>query len=81
MGFLLLFLVGLALNVVAYLLLPKPKQSQDSTTTDMENPTADASRPIPKIFGSMRINGLNFLWYGEKEKDMVKLKTGNGKTK
>ena len=59
-------LVGLALNIIAYLLLPKPKQAKPEAAKDMDNPTADAGRPIPVIFGTITVKGLNVLWYGDK---------------
>lgn len=60
-------LISLALNVIAYLLQPKPKQAQPASTEDMEDPTAEAGRPIPVLFGTMTIKGTNILWYGEKQ--------------
>lgn len=62
-----MMLVSLALNIVAYLLQPKPKTSQPASTEDMEDPTAEAGRPIPVLFGTMTIKGTNILWYGEKQ--------------
>lgn len=59
-------LVGLALNVVAYLLLPRPKQDKPEAAKDMDNPTADAGRPIPVVFGTVMVKGLNVLWFGDK---------------
>ncbi len=60
------FLIGLALNVVAYMLLPKPKVSKPEAAKDMENPVAEAGKAIPVVFGTVRVKGLNILWYGEK---------------
>lgn len=57
-------LVAVALEVVAYLLMPKPKKSS-AAAQDVSFPTADASRPLPVVFGSMTISGTNILWYGE----------------
>lgn len=67
MGWFVMMLVSLALNVIAYLLQPKPKTSQPASTEDMEDPTAEAGRPIPVLFGTMTIKGTNILWYGEKQ--------------
>lgn len=60
------FLIGLALNVVAYLLMPKPKQQKPAAAKDMDNPVAEAGMPIPVVFGTMTVKGLNVLWFGEK---------------
>lgn len=59
-------LIGIALNIIAYLLMPKPKQPKPPAAKDMENPTAEAGRPLPVIFGEITIKGLNVLWYGDK---------------
>lgn len=66
-------LLAIVFNVVAYLLAPKPKRSQPAETKDMDNPTADAGRPIPVVFGTVTVKGLNVLWYGEKSRDSRKV--------
>lgn len=65
-GWFLPLLFALILNVVAYLLMPKPKQVKPEAAKDMDNPTADAGRPIPVVFGALTIKGPNVLWFGEK---------------
>jgi hypothetical protein len=60
-------LIGIALSVVSYLLQPKPKQPKPPAASDLESPTAEAGRPIPVIFGTMTIKGVNTLWYGDKQ--------------
>lgn len=72
-------LIGLALNIVAYLIMPKPKAPQPPETKDMENPTAEAGRPLPVAFGSLRVQGLNIIYYGEKATVMRELKDSGGK--
>jgi len=64
--FIVQILVSIALSFLAYLLAPKPKQAKPEAAAEMENPTADAGRPIPVVFGTVTIKGPNFLWYGEK---------------
>lgn len=59
-------LIGLALNIIAYLLTPRPKQEKPPAAKDMDNPTAEAGRPIPVVFGTITVKGLNVLWYGDK---------------
>jgi hypothetical protein len=59
-------LVVLALQVIAYLLMPKPKKPKPPAVQDMEAPTAEAGRPIPVVFGTITVKGLNVLWYGDK---------------
>lgn len=48
------------------LLVPKPKKTKPPETTDMENPTAEAGRPWPVVFGTVTVKGINCLWYGDK---------------
>lgn len=67
MWFLFTLLIGLAISVVAYLLMPRPKKPAPPAVQDMDNPTADAGRPIPVVFGSVTVKGLNILWYGDKQ--------------
>ena len=57
--------IGVGLMVLAYLIMPKPKQ-QKPEIKDLENPTSDAGRPIPKVFGTKTVKGVNLLWYGDK---------------
>lgn len=57
--------IGLAIGVVGYLLMPQPKRAKPPQAQDLEAPTADAGRPIPVVFGSMEVRGLNILWFGE----------------
>lgn len=69
-------LIGLALSVVAYLIMPKPKQPKPPAAKDMEDPTAEAGRPIPVVFGTITVKGGNLLWYGEKS--LAERKVGEG---
>lgn len=62
----LFLLVGLLLNVVAYLILPRAKQPKPEAAKDMDDPTADAGRPVPWLFGTVLIKGLNVLNFMDK---------------
>jgi len=73
------FLIALAVNVVAYLILPRPKQPKPPAAADFEAPTADANRPIPVVWGDITIKSPNFLWWGEKETVEREVKEGGGK--
>lgn len=59
-------IIGLALMVIGYLLMPKPKKAKPPEVTEMEGPTAEAGRPIPVVFGDYTISSPNFLWWGDK---------------
>lgn len=58
-------IVAITLQVAAYLLAPKP-QSSKAEARDLEAPTAEAGRPIPVLFGTMTIKGVNVLHYNDK---------------
>ncbi len=68
MGWFIPLLLAIAVNVIAYLLTPKPKKTKPEASKDLENPTADAGRPIPVVFGTVTVKGLNVLWFGDKNK-------------
>ncbi|UVK46808.1 hypothetical protein BPNPMPFG_002518 [Mesorhizobium sp. AR07] len=59
--------IGIALQAIGYLMLPKPKSEKGAEVTDMDNPTAEGGRPIPVVFGEKEVTGVNILWYGDKE--------------
>lgn len=59
-------IVNIAIQAIAYLLMPKPKTTKPAAAKDMDGPTNDAGREIPVIWGTMTVKGLNILWYGDK---------------
>lgn len=59
-------IVSLGLAVLSYLLTPKPKQTKPDFAQDQENPTAEAGRSLPVIFGTVLLKSPNVLWFGEK---------------
>jgi hypothetical protein len=61
-------LISLALNIVAYLIMPRAPTQKPAATKDMEAPTADAGRPIPKVFGTVTVKGLNVLAFTDLRK-------------
>lgn len=63
--------VSVALNLI---FAPRPKAPKPEEARDIELPTAEAGRPIPVVFGTLRITGLNVLWYGEKRSRQSKVK-------
>lgn len=66
MAWFLWLLVAIAFQVVAFLLAPKPKKQQPPETKDLDNPVAERGKPIPVVFGTLTVKGLNVLWYGDK---------------
>lgn len=63
--------VAVALTI---LLIPKPKISKPEATTDLENPVAEAGKPVPVPFGTVTIKGLNVLHFSDKSFLLKKVK-------
>lgn len=74
MPFWVVIALAVAAVAVSYLLRPKAKSPKPDAARDLDDPTAEAGRPIPVVFGTMTVKGLNLLWYGEKELRTVKQK-------
>lgn len=64
MAFFVQLAVALVLDVIAYALMPK--SSQKTTPQTLENPTADAGREVPILFGEILMKSANCLWFGDK---------------
>lgn len=64
-AFLVPLLISLAVSAVAYVITPKPKAPKPPAVQQAENPTAEAGKPIPVIFGTITIQETNVLWSGE----------------
>jgi hypothetical protein len=60
------FIVALVINIVAYMIMPKPKQAKPPAVQDAEDPVAEAGKPVPVVFGTMTVKGVNVLWFGDK---------------
>lgn len=59
-------ILGLALLIIGYLIMPKPKQAKREEVSELEAPTSEAAKPIPKAFGDLTIKSPNWLWWGNK---------------
>lgn len=66
--FLVQLVVAVALAVIAYALAPKPKKQKPAATRDLDDPTAEAGRPIPVVFGTINVKGSNILYFSDKGK-------------
>lgn len=71
---------ALASLVVSYVLvgalMPKPERPKPAELTDFSAPTAEEGRPIPVVFGTVRITGPNVLWYGNLQIQPITKKGG-----
>lgn len=72
-------LIGLVINVVAYLIMPKPKQPKPAEVKDMDSPTNSTGSPIPVMWGSNRVKGLNILYTANKTTVKRTYREGGGK--
>ncbi len=73
MPFFVLLAVTVGLSILSYLLMPKPKAPKPEAVKDLEDPTAEAGRPVPVVFGTITVKGLNVLWYGDKSSKTYKV--------
>ena len=64
--FLINLLIGLALQVIGFLLMPKPATQKPDEVRDMDDPTAEGGRPIPVVFGEVEVHAVNIVWFGDK---------------
>lgn len=74
------FWLTLLLFIALELLRPKPKieNAKPLGLGDFRIPTATEGRPLPLIWGTVRIEGPNVIWYGDLNQEAIieKVKTG-----
>ena len=58
--------------VISIALAPKPQKPKAATLEDFDVPTAEEGRPVPVIFGTVRVTGPNVLWYGDLSTKKIK---------
>lgn len=51
--------------VLTVALMPKPPVPKPAELTDFQAPTAEEGRPIPVVFGTVKVTGANVIWYGD----------------
>lgn len=59
-------LIGLAFTALGYLLMPRPKVAKPEAAKQADNPTAEAGKTVPKLFGTMTIKQPNILGFWDK---------------
>jgi hypothetical protein len=75
------FLLYLVASVIlSAVLAPKPPKPKAATLDDFDLPTAEEGRPIPVVFGTVRITGSNVLWYGDLRTKSIKKSGLTGST-
>lgn len=66
-GFFLTLGIFAALAVLSFFLKPKPRsnEQQPAGLGDFNFPTATEGRPVPLIWGTVKVNAPNVVWYGD----------------
>lgn len=59
-------IVLLIIQAIIYLITSKPKIPKPEAAQTMDNPTADADKPMSVTFGTITQSDPNVLWYGNK---------------
>lgn len=67
-------IIMIIMMIISYVLTPRPKSGDNAPPDALQAPTADASRPIPVVFGTITIKSPNCLWYGDISQQTLKVK-------
>lgn len=70
---LIFLIVAIGLTALSYLLAPKPKAPKPSSTEDLNDPVAEAGMPVPVVFGTITLKGLNAMMTTDKRKIKYKV--------
>jgi hypothetical protein len=65
---LIIALIAAVVSVALTAIFLRPKPPKPASTSDLEDPVAEAGKPIPVVFGTVTVKGLNILWSGNKWK-------------
>ena len=70
--------LGLLLSAVSYALSPKPKREKPEAAglDAFDLPTAEEGRPIPVVFGTVRLDAPNVVWAGDLRVQKIRQKGG-----
>lgn len=69
-------IVLIATIAAAFLMRPKSQSPQPADFDDIQVPLAEEGKVFPVVFGSVIIDDVNVLWYGNLEIQTVKRKGG-----
>lgn len=80
MGFWVLLLINIGLWVIGDLIRPKPKveNAKPRGLGDFNFPTATEGRVVPIVWGRVRLDGPNVVWYGDLVNEPIKKKYKTG---
>lgn len=66
MEWIFMLLISLAITIIVQALTPKPSKPPPPAIQDLADPTTEAGREIPVVFGTLTVKGTNILWFGDK---------------
>ena len=67
-----MFIYAVVMLVVSYALAPKPPNAKPAAFDDLDAPVAEQGKPIPVVFGTVTVKGLNIIWYGNLSTKKIK---------
>lgn len=68
--------VSLALQVVSYILAPKPEGPKNAVAGKLDVPHPPMGEEIPVVFGKVWIKDAGVIYYGNPQKKAIKTKGG-----
>lgn len=74
------FFLYLAFTLISIALAPKPPKPKPASLEDFQAPTVDENRPVPVVFGTVRMTGPTLEWYGDLAVKAIRKRTGFSKT-
>lgn len=67
-------IISVAINVAAMVITPRPRAAKPLAVEQAQNPTADAGKPIPVLFGKARISETNIIGFWDKSTRQYEIK-------
>lgn len=67
-------LIAIAMALLSYAFMPRPKAPKPDTSQELEAPVAEAGAPINVVFGTITVQSPNALWSGDASTTIQKVK-------
>ena len=71
-----ILIIAAVLTAVAVSQAPTPAQPPPASLSDFNAPTAEPGRPIPVVYGTVKLKAPNVVWYGDLDYEPVKTNGG-----
>ena len=69
-------IIAAVLVILAYALTPRPAEPKPQAMDEVDAPTAEEGKPIPKVYGTYVVKSPNIVWYGDLGYQAVRTKSG-----